>query len=181
MRKIVGVGLVSALLLVSCQKKEEQTSQMQQQQPPQQEVSGSQELSRSEPAADAGAQNQQQVSQQPQQQRSDEPKVNTDQQPKQQEEKPKTQQVAVADGKSIFMSKGCGACHQENADAVGPSLKKIASVYAGDKAKLVSFLKGEAKPVVDPAKEAIMKPQLEITKKLSSQELEALADFIIKH
>lgn len=145
MRRIIGVCLISALILVSCQKKEEQISQIQQEPPQDQSVSKLQTTT------------------------------------KQQEEDAKPQQMAAVDGKSIFMSKGCGACHQENTDTVGPSIKKIASVYAGDKQKLLSFLKGDSKPIVDPAKESIMRPQVEVTKKLSSQELEALADFIIKH
>jgi len=39
---------------------------------------------------------------------------------------------ANANGKNIFNSKGCTACHQPNADAVGPALKKIASTYKGN-------------------------------------------------
>lgn len=155
MKKIIGVSLISAMLIMSCQKKEEQSVQTSQPQTQNMET---------------------QPAQQQQTEVAQTQKTETTQ------EKKETQpQPASTDGKSIFISKGCGACHQENADTVGPSLKKIASVYAGDKAKLTAFLKGEGKAIVDPAKEAIMKPQIEITKKLSSQELEALADFIIKH
>jgi cytochrome c len=32
---------------------------------------------------------------------------------------------ANPNGKNIFNSKGCTACHQPNADALGPSLKQI--------------------------------------------------------
>nr|2ZXY_A Chain A, Cytochrome c552 [Aquifex aeolicus]3X15_A Chain A, Cytochrome c552 [Aquifex aeolicus VF5]3X15_D Chain D, Cytochrome c552 [Aquifex aeolicus VF5]3X15_G Chain G, Cytochrome c552 [Aquifex aeolicus VF5]3X15_J Chain J, Cytochrome c552 [Aquifex aeolicus VF5] len=86
-----------------------------------------------------------------------------------------------ADGKAIFQQKGCGSCHQANVDTVGPSLKKIAQAYAGKEDQLIKFLKGEAPAIVDPAKEAIMKPQLTMLKGLSDAELKALADFILSH
>ena len=87
----------------------------------------------------------------------------------------------AADGGAIFKSKGCASCHQPNADTVGPSLKKIAQAYDGKKDQLVKFLKGEAQPIVDPAKFAIMKAQLTTLKGLSDEELGALADFMLKH
>ncbi len=86
-----------------------------------------------------------------------------------------------ADGASIFKSKGCASCHQPTADTVGPSLKKIAVAYDGKKADLVKFLQGKGKAIVDPAKEAIMRPQLTMIKNLPKDQLEALADFILKH
>jgi cytochrome c len=85
----------------------------------------------------------------------------------------------AADGQQIFQSKGCAACHQQSVDTVGPSLKKIASAYAGKKADLIKFLKGQGKAIVDPAKAAMMQPQLNATKTLSDKELEALADYIL--
>jgi cytochrome c len=87
----------------------------------------------------------------------------------------------AADGAAIFKSKGCASCHQPTNDTVGPSLKKIAVAYAGKKEELVKFLKGEAKAIVDPAKEAIMRPQLTMIKNLPKEQLEALADFILQH
>ncbi len=86
-----------------------------------------------------------------------------------------------ADGAAIFKSKGCASCHQPTADTVGPSLKKIAQAYAGKKADLIKFLKGQGKAIVDPAKEAIMRPQLTMTKNLPQEQLEALADYILKY
>ncbi|MGC9120646.1 MAG: c-type cytochrome, partial [Sulfurihydrogenibium sp.] len=97
------------------------------------------------------------------------------------EEAKKETTVAKVDGESIFKSKGCTACHQAAADTVGPALSKIAAAYKGNKDGLIKFLSGEGKPIVDPAKEAIMKPNLEVTKKLSKEEKEALADYILKH
>ncbi|NPA17435.1 c-type cytochrome [Persephonella sp.] len=87
----------------------------------------------------------------------------------------------AVDGGALFKSKGCAACHQANVDTVGPSLKKIAQAYKGKEAELIKFLKGEAKPIVDPAKFGIMKPQLNATKNMSDEELKAMAEFMMKH
>jgi cytochrome c len=87
----------------------------------------------------------------------------------------------AADGKTIFQSKGCASCHNPTADTVGPSLKKIASAYKGKENELIAFLKGQHKAIVDPAKFPIMMPQLNTTKKLSDDELKALAEFILSH
>ncbi|WP_293448540.1 c-type cytochrome [Persephonella sp.] len=87
----------------------------------------------------------------------------------------------AADGGALFKSKGCGACHQANVKTVGPSLKEIAQAYKGKEGELIKFLKGEAKPIVDPAKFGIMKPQLNATKNMSDEELKAMAEFILNH
>jgi len=86
----------------------------------------------------------------------------------------------AADGKAIFQQKGCASCHQPTADTVGPSLKKIAQAY-GSVDQLVKYLKGEAQPIVDPAKAAIMNPQLAQLKGLSDAELKALAEYIMSY
>ena len=87
----------------------------------------------------------------------------------------------AADGKAIFQSKGCASCHQPAVDTVGPSLKKIAQAYTGKEEQLVKYLKGQAKPIVDPARAAIMNAQLAMIKNLSDAELKALAEFILSH
>ncbi len=87
----------------------------------------------------------------------------------------------AANGQQVFQSHGCAACHNPNVDTVGPSLKKIAQTYKGKKADLIKFLKGQGKPHVDPAKFAIMRPQLNTTKALPQDQLEALANFILSH
>ena len=87
----------------------------------------------------------------------------------------------AADGKAIFQSKGCASCHQPAVDGVGPSLKKIAQAYAGKEEQLVKYLKGQAEPIVDPAKAAIMNAQLAMIKNLSDAELKALAEFMLSH
>lgn len=183
--------LLSASLILSCQKKEETSTETEQ----------SQQETISQPTQQPEQQQtQQETVQQPEQK-----PVQKEEQPVQQqqpaekqvankttetkaaeskkveEKKSEEKTVAKVDGESIFKSKGCTACHQAAADTVGPSLKKIAATYSGKKEDLVKFLSGEGKAIVDPAKEAIMKPQLEVTKKLSKEEKEALADFILKH
>ncbi len=85
----------------------------------------------------------------------------------------------AADGKAIFQSKGCAACHNPTVDTVGPSLKKIAQAYAGKENELIAFLKGQGKPHVDPAKFPIMQPQLNQLKSLSDDEIKALAEYIL--
>jgi cytochrome c len=87
----------------------------------------------------------------------------------------------AADGKALFQQKGCTACHQAAADTVGPALKKIAATYKGKEADLIKFLKGQGKAIVDPAKEAVMKPNLNTTKAMKDDELKALAQFILSH
>ncbi len=97
------------------------------------------------------------------------------------EEKKTEAQTGGANGQQIFQSKGCAACHQASIDTVGPALKKIAQAYAGKKEDLIKFLKGEHDAIVDPAKFAVMQPQLATTKALSDEELNALVDFILSH
>ncbi|NPA13313.1 MAG: c-type cytochrome [Aquificae bacterium] len=87
----------------------------------------------------------------------------------------------AADGGQLFKSKGCAGCHNPTVDTVGPSLKKIAQAYKGNVEGLVKFLKGEGKAIVDPAREGIMKPQLNSLKGLSDEELKAIAEFMLKH
>ncbi len=82
-------------------------------------------------------------------------------------------------GEDIFKSKGCTVCHHPEIDTTGPALKKISKFYKGKREKLIQFLKGEGDPIVDPAKFTIMKPQINITKSLSDEELNALVDYIL--
>ena len=85
------------------------------------------------------------------------------------------------DGKTLFQQKGCTACHQADKDTVGPALKKIAGTYAGKEDDLIKFLKGQGKSIVDPAKEAVMKPNLNTTKVMKDNELKALAKYILSN
>ncbi len=84
-------------------------------------------------------------------------------------------------GDTLFKAKGCSACHHPQKEGVGPSLSKISKVYNKDKSRLINFLKGKEKPIVEPQKFGIMSPQLNTTKVMSDDELSALADFILNH
>ena len=84
-------------------------------------------------------------------------------------------------GEDLFASTGCVACHQADTKTVGPALTDISAAYADNKEGLTTFLAGEGTPIVDPAQEAVMAPQVEITKALSDEERTALAEFILSH
>ncbi len=84
----------------------------------------------------------------------------------------------AADGKTIFKKKGCGACHKETVNAVGPSVKHIAEVYKGDVNKMIAYLKGEHPAIVDPKKEKMMARFLKKLHGLSEGELHALAEYL---
>jgi cytochrome c len=93
---------------------------------------------------------------------------------------------ANPNGKNLFSSKGCIACHQENVDAVGPSLKQIAQTYKGQTGQLINFLKGQGQPKLATGKfagqyDSVMKLQLNQIKNLSAKEIKDLAEFILSH
>ena len=71
-------------------------------------------------------------------------------------------------GKEIFNGKGaCIACHKPDVKLVGPSLQDIAKIYKEKNGDMVTFLKGEGEPIVDPTQYALMKPNFVITKTFS--------------
>ena len=82
-------------------------------------------------------------------------------------------------GAEIFAGKGaCVACHKPDVKLVGPSLQDIAKIYKEKNGDMVSFLKGEGEPIVDPTQYAVMKPNLELTKTFSDEELKALEAYV---
>ena len=82
-------------------------------------------------------------------------------------------------GKEIFHGKGaCFACHKPDVKLVGPSLQDIAKIYKEKNGDMVHFLKGEGEPIVDPTQYAVMKPNLELTKTFSEEELKALEAYV---
>lgn len=89
--------------------------------------------------------------------------------------------VSVAAGQQLFETNNCTACHQIAKKVVGPSLQNIAQIYNSKNASLVSFLKSEAEPIVDPAQYESMKLNLEITKTMSDAELKSLEQYILSH
>lgn len=78
----------------------------------------------------------------------------------------------------IDVANQCQVCHQVDIKTIGPSYKEIAKVYKEQNGNIVKFLKGEAKPIVDPANYSQMQPNLEVTKKLPGDDLAAIAAYI---
>ena len=81
-----------------------------------------------------------------------------------------------------FQKEGnCIACHQTEQTIIGPSLQEIAKIYKEKNASIVSFLKEESEPIVDPSKYEIMKTNFAITKTMSDAELKAIEAYIYSH
>ena len=82
-------------------------------------------------------------------------------------------------GKSIFEGKGnCVACHQPNQKIIGPSIHEIARIYKAQNGNIISFLKDDAKPIVDPSQYEVMKTNFAITKTLSDDELKGVEAYM---
>jgi cytochrome c len=85
-------------------------------------------------------------------------------------------------GKTIFEGKGaCVACHKPDVKVVGPSLQDIAKIYKEKNGDMVTFLKGEGEPIVDPSQYEIMKANFAITKTFSEEELKAVESYVYSH
>lgn len=85
-------------------------------------------------------------------------------------------------GKQIFEGQGnCTSCHQADQKVIGPSIKEIAKIYKDKKGDIVTFLKGNAEPIVDPEQFAVMKTNFPITKTMSDEELKAIESYIYSH
>lgn len=88
-------------------------------------------------------------------------------------------QTPEALGKQIFEGKGnCISCHQVDQKVIGPSIREIAKIYKDKNADIVSFLKEEAEPIVDPSQFAVMKTNLPVTKAMTDEELKAIESYI---
>jgi len=82
-------------------------------------------------------------------------------------------------GKKIFEGKGqCMTCHKVSQNVIGPSVKEIVLGYEQQGADMIEFLKGNLDPIIDPSQFQIMKINLEITKKMTDDELQALVDYM---
>lgn len=85
-------------------------------------------------------------------------------------------------GKSIFEGKGnCTSCHQVDQKVIGPSIQEIAKIYKDKNANIVTFLKGNGEPIVDPSQFAVMKTNFPVTQAMSDEELKALEAYIYSH
>ncbi|MBP1222226.1 c-type cytochrome [Flavobacterium sp. 1355] len=82
-------------------------------------------------------------------------------------------------GKEIFEGKGnCTSCHQVDQKVIGPSIQEIAKTYKDKKGDIVTFLKGNAEPIVDPSQFAVMKTNFPVTQAMSDEELKAIETYI---
>ena len=82
-------------------------------------------------------------------------------------------------GKSIFEGKGnCTACHQVDQKVIGPSIQEIAKIYKDKNGDIITFLKGNAEPIVDPSQFDVMKTNFPVTKAMTDEELKAIESYI---
>ena len=88
---------------------------------------------------------------------------------------------ALAAGEKLFNDKGCTACHQVSAKVIGPGLQTIANAYAENPSEIVSFLKEESEAIVEPALYPTMQVNLNLTKEMNEEELNALKEFIMSY
>ncbi|WP_428230805.1 c-type cytochrome [Flavobacterium sp.] len=85
-------------------------------------------------------------------------------------------------GKQIFEGQGnCISCHQADQKVVGPSIQEIAKIYKDKKGDIVTFLKGNADPIVDPDQFSVMKTNFPVTQAMSDEELKAIESYIYSH
>lgn len=88
-------------------------------------------------------------------------------------------ETALEFGKTLFEGEGnCIACHQAEQKIIGPSIQEIAKIYKEKNASIVSFLREESEPIIDPSKYYIMKTNFTITKSMNDEELKALENYI---
>ncbi|MBF4517049.1 c-type cytochrome [Flavobacterium sp. ANB] len=82
-------------------------------------------------------------------------------------------------GKDIFEGRGnCVSCHQVDQKVIGPSIQEIAKTYKDKKGDIVTFLEGNAEPIVDPSQFPVMKTNIPITQAMSDEELKGLEAYI---
>lgn len=87
----------------------------------------------------------------------------------------------VEKGLILFQENNCAACHQPDQKVIGPSMQEIATIYKKENGSIVSFLKEEADPIVDPKMYESMKINLQITKNMSDEELQSLELYFLSH
>lgn len=89
------------------------------------------------------------------------------------------QDISAKRGQEIFEAKGCVACHKDNVDTIGPSLSTIARGYIGKEKELLSYLRGQAPAIIDPARAPVMDPQLVKIRTLFDPDMQALTTYMI--
>lgn len=95
-----------------------------------------------------------------------------------QEENQVAQVPTIEKGLVLFQENNCASCHQPDQKVIGPSLKEIATLYKKENGSIVSFLKEEADPIVDPNMYESMKINLQVTKMMTDEELQSLEQYI---
>lgn len=83
-------------------------------------------------------------------------------------------------GEDIFKSKGCSGCHSKSFDSFAPSLRTISKSYYNKKEDLKNYLLGK-KPGIIKGEPKTMRGFINITKKLSDSELDALVNYLLSH
>ena len=90
-----------------------------------------------------------------------------------------TEKSELEIGKDLFNNKGkCLSCHQPYQKIIGPSIESIVQIYMDKNGNMVEFLKGNSEPIVDPTQYEIMKANLQITKQMSNEELQAIVTYM---
>jgi cytochrome c len=85
-------------------------------------------------------------------------------------------------GKEIFETRGnCISCHLSDKKLIGPSLQDIAKIYKEKNGDMVTFLKGDGEPIVDPSQYEVMKTNFAITEEMSDEELKALEAYVYSY
>lgn len=97
------------------------------------------------------------------------------------EENQEAQVPTIEKGLVLFQENNCASCHQPDQKVIGPSLKEIANLYKKEKGSIVSFLKEEADPIVDPNMYESMKINLQVTKMMTDEELQSLELYLLSH
>ncbi len=81
-------------------------------------------------------------------------------------------------GIGFFKRQGCGVCHKETVNTIGPSIKEISEAYKGNKEALKEYLRGKRPPIVEPAKAKLMEKFIKKTKNYSEKELNAIVEYL---
>jgi cytochrome c len=98
-----------------------------------------------------------------------------------QEKNQEAQVPTIEKGLVLFQENNCASCHQPNQKVIGPSLQEIANLYKKENGSIVSFLKEEADPIVDPNRYESMKINLQVTKMMTDDELQSLELYLLSH
>tara|TARA_R110002012_G_scaffold81945_3_gene207452 strand:+ start:38689 stop:39102 length:414 start_codon:yes stop_codon:yes gene_type:complete len=85
-------------------------------------------------------------------------------------------------GNRLFSEKTCVTCHAIDTYYKAPSVIEIMKIYKENNADIVSFLKGNSKPIVDETatQVAIMQENIDgFLKKITNEELNAIATYMM--